>query len=343
VIAAVAVVSAGLAVGPSFAGESLLYGEEARNGAVRIVMSSPGRAPLLLHRIPPPAAKRTRRGFMHIPAAFGASSSHFAALVHTSTVTQSGSDFVTEEFLPAIVGGALSGPREVLSGSIPERADAPCRQTHGSPDAVAVDGERIAIAERVVTCVRGEPRPVRVSVSGREPVPLGTDVIVDHVELAGRYLAWLTGDDELVVHDLEAGTAVLRFTPRDLGARFFDDMALRDDGTVALVFGRGRLGILRPGTPGLRVLDRRVSSRGLEIAGERVLYGRMLDSDPYITELVVRPVEGGARQRLARFGPRRPRVGELDLDAQRAAWASQRVGGPNREPRGPARIVVRDL
>jgi hypothetical protein len=340
VIAAVAAVSLGFAAGPAFAGDSVVWAEEARNGAVRIVMSSPGREPLLMHRIPPPTARRTRRGLIHVPAALGASHTRYAALVHTSTVTQSGSDSVSEASTLAAVGGPLSGPAAVLSGSIPRRGDAPCAAIHGSPDGVAVDGDRVAVAERVVTCDEGEPRPARVSVSGRDPVPVGTDVVIDHVELAGRYLAWLLGD-ELVVYDLDAGAVVLRVAPRDAGARFLDDMALRDDGTVALL-ASGRLALARPGTPGVRVLDRRASGRGVAIAGERLLYERTLDADPYVAELVVRPVDGGPARRLARFhGERRRRVGDLDLDAARAAWAWQRVGGPNLDPRGPARVVVR--
>lgn len=351
-IAAVAL-SVGLAAGPAFAGDSVMWGEEARNGSVRIVMASPGREPLLVHRVPPATARRTRRGLMHIPAAFGASASRYAALVHTSTITASGSDYVSTAFTPAVVGGALSGPASVLSGSIPRRGDTPCVGLHTSPSGVAVDGERIAVAEWVVTCERRQ-RPVQVTVSDRDGsvvMPVATDGEISHVEVAGRYLAWIHEfrSSELVVHDLTTGTAVLRVSPRDVGARFFDDMALRDDGTVALMLGdprdRGgsRLGILRPGTPGVRVVDRHASDRGLAIAGERLLYERVLDVDPYVVELVVRSVDGGARRRLARFGERRRRVGDLDLDETRATWASQATGGPNLEPRGPARVVVRRL
>ena len=80
-----------------------------------------------------------------------------------------------------------------------------------------------------------------------------------------------------------------------------------------------RLAVLRVGTPGLRVLRRNVADRGVAL-------------------------DGGAR-RLATFTPRRRRVGDIDLSADRAVWAAQKTRSADYEakPSGPARIVSRPL
>jgi hypothetical protein len=54
VIAAIAAVSAGLA----FGGDAVMWGEEARNGAVRVIKDG-----VLVHRVPPATARKTERGF----------------------------------------------------------------------------------------------------------------------------------------------------------------------------------------------------------------------------------------------------------------------------------------
>jgi hypothetical protein len=58
-------------------------------------------------------------------------------------------------------------------------------------------------------------------------------------------------------------------------------------------------------------------------------------------ELLLRPLTGGAARRLAFFPERRLRVGHLDLDATGATRPMRR--GYEERPRGPARIVVREL
>jgi hypothetical protein len=175
---------------------------------------------------------------------------------------------------------------------------------------------------------------------------------VRHVELAGRFVAWIHRDevDTLVVHDLDTGADVARVTSRDLDALTIGDAALQPDGTVAFTHGglrdrRGvRLGVLVPGLPGARIVDRHASDRGVAVAAGRVIYERVLSERRYSGELVLRPLTGGPVRRLAQFRERRRRVGEIDLDATRATWAEQPTRrGSDAQPRGPARIVVRAL
>jgi hypothetical protein len=339
------------AVGPVLAGDEVAWGEETGGGA-RVVRRTPGSQPQVVYELPAPTADKTRRGFMHIPAAFGASADAFAALVHTSTVVSEGSDYVSEVSELAAVGGPLPGPGTVLSGTVPERTGDGCVGTHRNASGVDVDGPRIAVAEQSWLCGSDEPPRRWIAVygpTGRVDVPVDTSTDVSHVRLAGRYLAWIQGsgyrDDELVVHDLEGGAEVARIRARDIGGLGIEDAALQPDGTVAFTLGgrRGsRLGVRSLASPRVRVLDRRAASRGIAVAAGRVLYER--SSRRGGSAVVLRKLGGGRPRTLARIPARRLRVGGLDLDASRATWAVARrhpSGTYEPAPGSRGRIVLR--
>jgi hypothetical protein len=173
--------------------------------------------------------------------------------------------------------------------------------------------------------------------------------LVRDVALAGRYVAWIRERDlsgELVVHDLVTGADVVRLTLDDLAARGLDELALQQDGAVAFAYSNRnfqRIAWAAPGTPGVRVLDRGTFD-GVALAGGRVLYERTVSERRFSGELLLRPLAGGEPRRLAFFPERRWRVGHLDLDATRATWATRPMRrGYDERPRGPARIVVREL
>jgi hypothetical protein len=211
-----------------------------------------------------------------------------------------------------------------------------------------VDGERIAVAHegaelRAWIVVHDPGGPVVVPAGGQ----------IRDVALAGRYLAWTEWGtpSRVVVHDLAAGAAVLSLPARAVATRQFDELALQADGTVAFSFdnrrsGRGAtLAWAAPGRPGVRQLDRHVGFYvELALDGGRVLYERVMSERRFTGELVLRPLEGGGGRRLAFFPERRRRVGGLDLEGGRAAWAVQPTRrGYDPRPTGPARIVVRTL
>jgi hypothetical protein len=347
------------AVGPVLAGDVVLWGEEARTGAARVMSGAPGRRATLVYRIAPSTARRTERGFMGYPATFAGSSAAFAAFTHTSTVTASGSDYVSTASTTAVVGGPLRGPPRVLAGCIPPRGDLGCGGScDDEPSGVAADGDRIAVAESRGPCDRPEEGRAWITVhgpAGTTTVPVGSGVPGEYVRdlrLAGRYLAWIHwGEvDEVVVFDLAAGAAVVRVTARDLGAVHIEQLDLQPDGTVAFVYGgrrahRGiRLGWTAPGRPGIRVLDRHAGYRDIAIAGGRAVYERVLSDRHFTGELVLRALDGGPAKRLAYFPERRRRVANLDFDGRRATWAEQPTRrGYDAPARGPARIVVRTL
>lgn len=345
-VAAVAV-TATLAVGPAFAGESVMWGEEARNGAVRVMKDG-----VLVHRVPPATARKTERGFSGTPSVFAASAERFAAIVNTGTVTFEESDSFSTAFTNAVVSGRFGQPVEVLSGSIPRRGDQGCdgQPVYEHPSAVDVDGDRVAIGLFSDECT-AENGPwddsvVVIAADARTTLPAGQQGFVRDVALAGRYVAWVndrSGLGELVVRDLETGADVVRLTAEDLGTRGFDEVALQDDGTVAFrYFNRSfqRIAWAAPGTPGARVLVRG-EFEGLALAGGRLLYER---KRRFTGKLLLRSLSDGSVRRLASFPERRRRVGHTDLDATRATWATQPMRrGYEERPRGPARIVVRDL
>jgi len=334
------------AVGPAFAGDRVAWGEETKAGGLRILAGSPAARPRVLGRVKAPTARKTDRSFFHTPWAFSASPTRLAAIVLTNTITSEGSDFVGTSSVPAAIGGPLSEPPRLLAGSSPPRAAKGCRGAYRSPQSVAVDGSRIALLSRVGTCgTPGSRTEIAIlEGSGQRAITVDAGGPVVKFRFAGPYVAW---DDEaeghtLVVHDYERGVEIAR------ESRFaIDDFDLAADGTVALTYADGprdrRVAVLSPGRPGLRVLDRDVASRGVALAGGRVLYERLGRRD-FHSRLMLRRVDGGAARRLARFTPTRRRVGDLDLSRGRAAWAAQRTRrGYDGAPRGPARIVARRL
>ena len=330
--------------GPRIAGLETVWGEE-RDKGVRVVIGAPSAKARAPYRLPDSGARKTERVFFQTPWSLSASPTHVAAIVVTGTITSEGSDFVGTTVTLAAVGGPLGAPAR-SSGVTPRRGDTPCRGTCESPEAVAVDGARIAVSERYGECGRRTEGASRIAVhEGGAVHALAVPQEPMILQLAGRYVAWVAEDGrraELVLHDLAAGTEVRR------ERRFaIEDVDLDPDGTVAFTYADGprdrRLAVLDAGTPGLRVLDRHVASRGVALAGERVLNER-LDRGHFRSRLLPREIDGGVR-RIATFTPRRRRVGDLDLSPRRAVWAAQRTrsAGYEAKPSGPARIVSRVL
>jgi hypothetical protein len=353
VIAAVAV-SVGLAAGPAFAGDAVMWGEEARNGAVRVMMGAPRREPLLVHRVPPATARKTERGFSGTASVFAASAERFGAIVSTSTVTFEESDSISVASTNAAVSGRFGHATEILSGSIPLRGDQGCsgQPVYEHPEAVDVDGDRVAIGLFSDECTADngpwDDIVVVVADGARTEIRAGIQGFIRDVALAGRYVAWVREgeQDEIVVHDLAAGAPVLRVTEDEAAARGFDEVALQDDGTVVFMSSNRsfrRLLWASPATPGVRQLARGFDFRDLALAGGRVLYERVVAPRRFTGELLMRPLSGEPR-RLAFFPERRRRVGDLDLTATHATWAVQPTGrGYEPRPTGPARIIVRAL
>jgi hypothetical protein len=344
-------------VGPVFAGDSVMWGEPSSRGASLVMMGAPGRAPVLVHRVAPATAHETERSFSGRKSAFAASATGFAALYTTATVVFAESDSVTIATTEAALAGPFHGPVGTVAGCFPRRGDEGCPPSCGTADGVDVDGSRTAVTLETWSCTP-DGKPGRFSIAVRDgatttTVPVGAVQSVNDLALSGRYLAWTASShrawDALVVWDLVGGAEVTRVRARDLDARFMYDVAVEADGTVAFKFsGRGaarasRLGVIVPGTPGVRVVDDHIAG-ALEMAGGRLLYERQPSVDSVRTELVLRSLAGGPPTVLARFTERVRRIGDIDLDATRATWAWVRSRDSyDVIPRGPGRIVVRGL
>ena len=280
-----------LAAGPTFAGDSVMWGEVGRTGALRVMHDGD-----LVHRLQPMENRSLD--------ALEASSERFALI--TSTARRTRNDTLT--FAIRASGGPLAGPVEPLRG--------PC----GSRS-LAVDGDRIAVASSCGIAIHAP--------AGVTTLDVGD---VQDVALAGRYLAW-TGDD-VVVHDLETGTDVIRLSVRGP----LDEVAVQEDGAVAFSYGveRRRIAWAAPGTPGAVVLDAAPHIDDLRAAGGRVLYERRGGPREQRRVLLLRTLSDGTVRRLTRFTARRSRMGDLALDARRAAWGVAPAGKR-------MRIVVREL
>jgi hypothetical protein len=321
-----------------------------------VLRGAPGAAPQLVHEIPAATAPKTRRGFMGVPSSFAASAEAFAALTHTATVTDEGSDFVSETSEQAVVGGPLPGPGELLGGSIPERVVPGCQGIADGVTGVDVDAGRIAIARYAVACESDAAPQLSISIhdaTGRRDVPVGGGLDVITVRIAGDHLLWVQRDlrsrDVIVLYDLARGAEVRRVRMRDLGGTDGRDAALQADGTVAFAFSK-RLGGLRFGSrlawfsaadPRVRVVDTHGGIGKVALHDGRVLYEHQLRAR-WTSEVVLRRL-GGKPRRLARYGARRSLVGTLDLDATRAVWAVEPRDRHDQSTGRPGRIVLRDL
>ena len=345
-------------VGPVFAGDAVAWGEESPRGATRVMLGAPGRESVLVYRLAPATARKTERSFSGMHSAFAASATRFAALLTTATVIFAESDSVSTATTDAAVGGPLRGPVGIFAGCLPRRGDLGCGATCAFIQGVDVDGARTAVASSTrVACDEREvpPRHAVTVHDGARTVTVtgGEGFRIADVELAGRFVAWVedsvSGPEVLRVHDLERGAEVVRLTGRDVDARTFWAIGLQADGTVAATFSgrrdrRGaRLGVIAPGTPGVRLLARHVGN-GLAIASGRVLYEHVISYRRNETRLVLRSLADGRRTVLARLHERRRLTGDFDLDANRATWAELPTRrGYEPAARGPARIIVRSL
>ena len=291
-IRTVAVVSL-LVAGPTFAGDSVMWGEIGRTGTTQIMRDGD-----LVHRLRP----HENRDLVDLQA----SSERFAFV--TSTLRRIDDDRFTFEFRGR--GGPFEGPVERLGSCV---------------ESIAVDGDRIAVGSPCGIAIHGP--------AGSAEFDVGD---VHDVALAGRYLAY-TGDD-VVVHDLETGADVLRISARELRAGLLDEVAVQPDGIVAFSYGEGghRVAWTAPGTPGVIVLDSAERVDDLRAAGGRVLYERRGGMRQRRRVLVLRTLSDGTVRRLARSTARRRLVGDLALDARRAAWGVAPAGRR-------MRIVVREL
>jgi len=305
------------AMGPVLAGSDVVWGEEARDGSIRVVRGAPRE---VAWSLAPTTAPRSERGFMHTPWALAASEHGWAALPYVGTVTSESFDSVSTSIDIAAVSAHWGEPPAVVSGEIADRGDRQCAPGSWSAGAVAVDGDRVAVAE--TACATFEQRVV---VDGTA-VPVGD--VPRALALAGRWLAWTTGvgaGDSLTICDLSTGQRALRLTRGDLG-RWIEDIDLAEDGRVLFTMaGPGDFGsllaIAQPGVPEVRHLLRRVAPRGIALAGDGVLYTRYKDRHYRRSVLKLESIEGGIVRKLATFRRGRRQVGDVDLSESRAVWA----------------------
>ena len=92
-------------LGPAFAGDAIVWGEETGRGASLVMQAVPGRDPVLVHRVPPETARKSERSFSDMHSAFATSASGFGALVTTATVVFEESDPVSTATTEAAGGG----------------------------------------------------------------------------------------------------------------------------------------------------------------------------------------------------------------------------------------------
>jgi hypothetical protein len=335
---AYAVAVPGLAGGPALARDSVAFAVQnmARERLFRVGAAS-GAGWRTLY-VPP----RRPRVFAD---AIVASSSRVVVLRHRPGRLQT--CVVGAECTPSpddVVGGSTAGPLRRLFGfteRLPRRGSCRHRIAQLQGD-VSLSGDRIAYARRV-RCLA--PRRAGRSQVVVRDVDTGAVRVVHRsaaasVQLAGRYLAFARGDDDVVVTDLRMGRVAYRAK-----VRYADHFSLGADGTLARTLFperccslAGRLGWHSRRSPRLHRLPNRVaafSGPPLVYAAGRIAYvGR---DDAGGATLSVTDLSGRSRKHASFQAPEQ--LESFAFDGARLAFAHTLY----RPDQGPADDGLRSI
>lgn len=341
-----AVVSRGLApaAGPQLAGPEVVWGERlGRRGQLLVRAATPDGPGRVLYRRPAPRNRLNSRDFDGSEGALVASATRLAFIPLFSRILHRDGDLVGLVSVSQLLAGPLGGPFARLSGRAMIPRGGRCRPGETEPEGAALAGDTLVYAEAVFRC-RGRDPASRVVVrdlsAGRVLATLPVtrrDLAVNQVRVAGSLVAWaeLTADggvpSGIVVHDLAAGRQLYRV--RAPGSTdVFGDFDLLADGRVVAAYTAGsrrRLAWWSPGEPGAHPISRRASQVGVVADGDRILFEEV--RGVHRSELVVKPLTGGARTVLDGFSRNRKRTGDVDFQGGRAVWA---WGSPPESGRG---------
>jgi hypothetical protein len=149
------------------------------------------------------------------------------------------------------------------------------------------------------------------------------------IAIAGRHVAWIDGGDVVVYDRVAHRTAYrARIGPAGIGVDLGFD--LQRDGKVAVAYrpvefaraGQTTVAWLPPSAPHLHALGLRGRDTRIRIAGNRIAFERYLTTKR--SALVVADLTGHART-VARFAPPTRLRSGFDFDGRRIVWASDRV------------------
>jgi hypothetical protein len=335
--------------GPVLGGERVFWAEEANLDTMALLYRSPGAAPRVVYR----SRSTPRRQWLSADD-IAASASVLAFRLgwldcsvpkkqlpkgrrhdrFTVRKVSLGHELETEEI--GVCGGGGSetwtgGPR----GPFKRLAAGP--YCTGSFD---VDGGAIAWAE--TRCRRGARVRVAVRRLGSDRVTelenrRASPICCGPVAIAGHFVAWRDGR-AIVVYDLTAGGTAYRAALPN-GSHRRTEFDLGADGTLVVAIDNrrgitdeseipvGKLFRYSPGEPAPHARSLRTRAvldwygRRLRFAGGRLLYDHPLTAKT--SELVLSDL-AGRRRRLAVFRPGERLYGDLDLTADRVAWASRK-------------------
>lgn len=323
-------VTTSLAAGPALAGSWIWWGQrdESAFGSTGVFRGAAGKPHELVYA-------HDALGIESWSFAGFAGSRSLVAFREVNTVCPAGSDGVVypcrwrgTTFLSRPAGR----PFGISTGSW-------CKAFPSVPEQLAVAGSRVAAIETLCSESVARRRVVLRSFDGERVLRTGTgaDFACCGVSTAGRYVAWAsrTAAD---VYDVRARRIVRSVrVPRAV----VDNVAIQSEGTLAVVFrdcaGACPLSLLWTSLDGRTRRLPFAVLRDVRIARNRIVFERLRPG--VVTELVVSDLNGRTR-RVSQFTPRFRRVGDLDYDGTRVAWATERVTSTSEDcppPGGPLR------
>jgi hypothetical protein len=321
------------AVGPAFAGHSVVWGEQRASGELSVFERRPERSMVRLYHASAPSDRNVEQSFLGLPGTLSASAHWIGFGLSRDQCTTDG-DSVACEANARAIGSRNGGAFHSL---LPHCGPAAYITTSAYGDALAVaqseascDGQR---ATRV-WLLQGGSAPV-------DAVRLDQGRVVDQVVTAGHWIAWLIDHDDIRIARLNGSAVTAQRSVAGLPRRGgVMRIALDASGRLAAA-SSGQTGTTiwqaPPGGTPQRVTQRATGDT-LALEDRRLVYE--LQRNRTHSDLILSTLSGHRLRTIDRLATtNRVIVGDVTLGRDRVTWAT----AASRDPGSAGAIHVATL